>query len=97
MVETFEARRRIIVGALNAVRGFRCVTPGGAFYAFPNIEGTGRTSRELQEELLSEVGVAIISGTSFGRYGEGFVRFSYAASSEAIEEACGRICRHLER
>lgn len=97
MVETFEARRRIIVGALNAVRGFRCVTPGGAFYAFPNIEGTGRTSRELQEELLSEVGVAIISGTSFGRYSEGFVRFSYAASSEAIEEACGRICRHLER
>ena len=97
MVETFEARRGVIVAALNAIPGFRCVTPGGAFYAFPNIEGTGRSSRELQEELLNEVGVAIISGTSFGRYGEGFVRFSYAASSEAIEEACQRIRRHLER
>ncbi len=97
MVETFDARRRIIVDALNAIPGFRCVTPGGAFYAFPNIEGTGKSSRQLQEELLNEVGVAIISGTSFGRYGEGFVRFSYAASSEAIEEACQRIRGYLAR
>ena len=95
MVETFAARRKIIVDALNAIPGFRCVTPGGAFYAFPNIEGTGRTSRQLQEELLDEAGVAVISGTSFGLYGEGYVRFSYAASSEAIEEACQRIRRHL--
>ena len=71
--------------------------PGGAFYAFPNIEGTGKSSRQLQEELLNEVGVATISGTSFGRHGEGFVRFSYAASSEAIEEACQRIRGYLER
>ena len=97
MVETFDARRRIIVDALNAIPGFRCVTPGGAFYAFPNIEGTGKSSRQLQEELLNEVGVAIISGTSFGRYGEGFVRFSYAASSDAIEEACQRIRGYLAR
>ena len=97
MGETCDARRRIIVDALNAIPGFRCVTPGGAFYAFPNIEGTGKSSRQLQEELLNEVGVAIISGTSFGRYGEGFVRFSYAASSEAIEEACQRIRGYLER
>ena len=97
MVETFDARRRIIVDALNAIPGFRCVTPGGAFYAFPNIEGTGKGSRQLQEELLTQAGVAVISGTSFGRFGEGFVRFSYAASTEAIEEACHRIRRHLGR
>lgn len=97
MVATFAARRAIVVAALNAIPGFRCVVPGGAFYTFPNIEGTGRSSRALQEELLNEVGVAVISGTSFGQFGEGFVRFSYAASSEAIEAACARIRRHLER
>ncbi len=95
MVAAFDRRRQVIVEELNAIPGFRCVRPGGAFYAFPNIEGTGKTSRQLQEELLTEVGVAIISGTSFGIHGEGYVRFSYAASVEAIQEACGRIRRHL--
>ncbi len=95
MVETFDKRRHIIVDELNRIPGFRCVMPGGAFYAFPNIEGTGKTSRQLQDELLSEVGVAIISGTSFGIYGEGYIRFSYAASTEAIQEAAERIRRYL--
>jgi aspartate/methionine/tyrosine aminotransferase len=95
MVAAFDERRRVIVDELNRIPGFRCVTPGGAFYAFPNIEGTGKTARQLQDELLNEVGVAIISGTSFGIYGEGYVRFSYAASKEAIEEACARIRRYL--
>jgi aspartate aminotransferase len=95
MVETFDARRHLIVAELNRIPGFRCVMPGGAFYAFPNIEGTGRSSRALQDELLGRAGVAVISGTSFGHHGEGFVRFSYAAASEAIEEACARIRRHL--
>ncbi|HEX6014747.1 MAG TPA: aminotransferase class I/II-fold pyridoxal phosphate-dependent enzyme, partial [Geminicoccaceae bacterium] len=95
MVETFDRRRKIIVDELNRIPGFRCTMPGGAFYAFPNTEGTGKSSRQLQDELLSEADVAIISGTSFGRYGEGFVRFSYAASTEAIQEACARIRRHL--
>jgi aspartate aminotransferase len=95
MVRAFDERRSIIVGELNRIPGFRCVTPGGAFYAFPNTEGTRKTSRELQDELLNEVGVAIISGTSFGIYGEGYVRFSYAASIEAIQEACARIRRYL--
>jgi aspartate/methionine/tyrosine aminotransferase len=95
MVETFDARRRLIVAELNRIPGFRCAMPGGAFYAFPNIEGTGRTSRALQDDLLTQAGVAIISGTSFGRFGEGFIRFSYAAASEAIEAACERIRRHL--
>jgi aspartate aminotransferase len=95
MVETFDQRRRIIVDELNRIPGFRCVTPGGAFYAFPNIEGTGKSSRQLQDELLADADVAIISGTSFGLFGEGFVRFSYAASTEAIQEACARVRCHL--
>jgi aspartate aminotransferase len=95
MVEEFDRRRSVIIDELIAIPGFRCVRPGGAFYAFPNIEGTGRGSRELQDKLLSEVGVAIISGTSFGIHGEGYLRFSYAASTEAIQEACARIRRYL--
>jgi aspartate aminotransferase len=95
MVKTFDQRRRIIVDELNRIPGFRCVTPGGAFYAFPNVEGTGKSSRQLQDELLADADVAIISGTSFGLFGEGFVRFSYAASTEAIQEACARVRRHL--
>jgi aspartate aminotransferase len=95
MVEEFDRRRSVIIDELNAIPGFRCVRPGGAFYAFPNIEGTGSGSRELQDKLLSEVGVAIISGTSFGIHGEGYLRFSYAASTEAIQEACTRIRRYL--
>jgi aspartate aminotransferase len=95
MVETFDRRRGIIVDELNRIPGFRCVMPGGAFYAFPSIEGTGRSSRQLQDELLAETDVAIVSGTSFGRFGEGFVRFSYAASTEAIQEACARVRRHI--
>ena len=95
MVATFDERRKLIVAELNRIPGFRCRMPGGAFYAFPNIEGTGKSSRQLQDELLNEAGVAVISGTSFGIHGEGVIRFSYAASSEAIEEACARIRRHL--
>ncbi|HET6469948.1 MAG TPA: pyridoxal phosphate-dependent aminotransferase [Geminicoccaceae bacterium] len=96
MVEAFDRRRQVIVDELNRLPGFRCIRPGGAFYAFPNIEGTGKSARQLQDELLSEAGVAIISGTSFGIHGEGYIRFSYAASIEAIQEACGRIRRYLE-
>ncbi|MGD9508868.1 MAG: pyridoxal phosphate-dependent aminotransferase [Geminicoccaceae bacterium] len=96
MVSVFDQRRAIIVAALNELPGFRCVTPGGAFYAFPNIEGTGRSSRDLERELLDQAGVAVISGTSFGIHGEGYLRFSYAASTEAIQEACERIRKQLE-
>lgn len=95
MVGTFAQRRATIVAALNALPGFRCATPGGAFYAFPNIEGTGRSSRRLERELLERAGVATISGTSFGNLGEGYLRFSYAAATEAILEACARIGRLL--
>jgi aspartate aminotransferase len=97
MVQAFAERRQYIVKALNALPGFRCATPGGAFYTFPNISSTGFESRTLQHRLLDEAGVATISGTSFGAYGEGYLRFSYAASLEALEEAIGRIREWLKR
>jgi aspartate aminotransferase len=87
MVAAFDERRRVIVRALNQIPGFRCIEPGGAFYAFPNIEGTGFTARALQDKLLNEAGVATIAGTSFGAHGEGYLRFSYANSTENIERA----------
>jgi len=97
MVAEFDRRRLAIVDALNRLPGFRCVTPLGAFYAFPNIAGTRRSSRALQDALLEQVGVATIAGTSFGEYGEGYLRFSYAANLDAIEEAMKRIDKFLER
>jgi aspartate/methionine/tyrosine aminotransferase len=90
MVRAFDERRRVIVGALNQIPGFRCVEPGGAFYAFPNIAGTGLTARALQDKLLNEAGVATVAGTAFGRFGEGFLRFSYANSIDNIKAAMAR-------
>ena len=95
MVSAFDERRRVIVSELNQVPGFRCIEPGGAFYAFPNIEGTGMSARELQDNLLQATGVAIIAGTSFGAQGEGYVRFSYANSTENIREAIRRVRKYL--
>jgi aspartate aminotransferase len=97
MVAAFDERRKVILERLNALPGFRCVRPGGAFYAFPNIAGTGYSSRQLQDQLLNEVGVALVAGTSFGDQGEGYIRFSYANSIANIEEATFRIARFLER
>jgi aspartate aminotransferase len=91
MLAAFGERRGFIVRALNALDGFRCAVPGGAFYAFPNITGTGVDSRTLQQRLLEEAGVATVSGTSFGAFGEGYLRFSYAAGMDALEEAIARI------
>lgn len=91
MVAAFDQRRRVIVRALNQIPGFRCIEPGGAFYAFPNIEGTGYNARDLQDKLLNEAGIATIAGTSFGAQGEGYLRFSYANSTENIEAAVERI------
>jgi aspartate/methionine/tyrosine aminotransferase len=95
MVAAFAERRRFIVDALGKLPGFRCARPGGAFYAFPNVAGTGLDAKTLQTRLLEEAGVATIAGTSFGRYGEGFLRFSYAASLDELEEAVARIRRWL--
>ena len=91
MVEAFAERRKYIVAALNALPGVRCANPGGAFYTFPNIADTGYDARTFQSELLDKAGVATIAGTSFGAFGENYVRLSYANSLEAIEEAIERI------
>lgn len=91
MGKAFDERRHVIVDLLNSVPGFSCVEPGGAFYAFPNISATGISARVMQDKLLNEAGVATIAGTSFGSYGEGYLRFSYANSRENIELAIQRI------
>jgi len=91
MMAAFKERRDVIVDGLNKIPGFRCLRPKGAFYVFPNIEGTGMSSREMQDYLLNEAGVACLSGTAFGKYGEGFLRFSYANSIENLQKALERI------
>ncbi|MCZ2074464.1 MAG: pyridoxal phosphate-dependent aminotransferase [Bryobacteraceae bacterium] len=95
MVAEFRRRRDAFCQGLNSLPGFRCAIPKGAFYAFPNIEGTGMRSRELADSLLAETGVAALSGTSFGEYGEGYLRFSYANSLENLMEAVDRIRKFL--
>ncbi len=95
MVAAFAERRKVIVRALNQLPGVSCVEPGGAFYAFPNVAKTGMSSRHLQDALLNEAGVAVLSGTAFGAHGEGYLRFSYANSIENIEDAMRRIGRLL--
>lgn len=97
MVEAFRQRRDIIVEGLNQIPGFRCLKPKGTFYVFPNIAGTGKGSREMADFLLREAGVACLSGTAFGKYGEGFVRFSYANSVENIRKALERIGEAIAR
>ncbi len=90
MVAEFRRRRDFIVDGLNKIKGVRCVIPQGAFYAFPNITGTGFSSKELERRLLEEAGVATLSGTAFGRYGDGYLRLSYANSLENIRRALER-------
>ncbi len=87
MVEKFRKRRNVIVRGLNEINGFSCIMPMGAFYAFPNITETGKTSEELADYLLKKAGVAVLPGTAFGPGGEGYLRFSYASSIENIKEA----------
>ncbi len=91
MVKEFKKRRDAIVKGLNEIPGFSCKTPQGAFYAFPNIKATGMKSQELADLLLYEAGVAVLSGTCFGEFGEGYLRFSYANSLENINKAIERI------
>lgn len=91
MVGIFKERRDAIVDGLNRVKGVSCLKPKGAFYVFPNITGTGVKSQELADRVLNEAGVACLSGTCFGAFGEGYLRFSYANSLENIGEALSRI------
>ena len=91
MVAEFKSRRDLFVDGLNNIPGIRCGMPTGAFYAFPNIEGTGLKSAEFADRILEEVGVACLAGESFGVYGKGFIRFSFTNSKENIERALDRI------
>jgi aspartate/methionine/tyrosine aminotransferase len=97
MVAEFRRRRDAIVEGLRSIRGFTCALPQGAFYVFPNITRTGYSSRALADRLLDEAGVASLSGTAFGEWGEGHLRFSYANSLENIQEAIRRIRALVEK
>jgi aspartate aminotransferase len=97
MVTEFRRRRDVIVKGLNEIPGFRCVVPDGAFYVFPNVSATGMSSKDLADMLLNDAGVACLSGSAFGSYGDGYLRFSYAASLENIQDALDRIRKVSER
>jgi aspartate aminotransferase len=91
MRDEFQQRRDVFVAGLNKIKGFSCRMPKGAFYVFPNITGTGWKSKPLADALLEQAGVAALSGTSFGAFGEGYLRFSVANSLENLREALRRI------
>jgi aspartate aminotransferase len=91
MRQEFHRRRDIFVKGLNQIKGFSCLLPKGAFYTFPNIKQTGWESKKLADALLEQAGVAALSGTAFGSYGEGYLRFSIANSIENLEQALDRI------
>jgi aspartate/methionine/tyrosine aminotransferase len=91
MCARFKERRDVMVAGLNKIKGFSCLLPKGAFYVFPNITKTGWSSKKLADALLEDAGVAGLSGTAFGDYGEGYLRFSVANSIENIEKALERV------
>ncbi|MGI8784432.1 MAG: pyridoxal phosphate-dependent aminotransferase [Acidobacteriota bacterium] len=97
MRETLRGRRDRVVELLNRIPGVSCRSPRGAFYVFPNVKGLGRSSSELARLLLQEAGVAVLSGTAFGRQGEGYLRISYATSTELLEEAVEKIAQTAAR
>ena len=96
MMARFKEKRDRIVKGLNSIPGFTCLSPKGAFYAFPNITGTDMTSQECAGHLLYKAGVAVLPGTAFGPYGEGYLRFSYATTLENIDAAIKRIKESFE-
>lgn len=96
MVAEFRRRREVIVSGLNQIKGITCKKPRGAFYVFPNITGTGMNCCEFGDRLLKEAGVAVLPGTSFGKYGEGYLRLSFANSVENIKKALDRIANFLK-
>lgn len=97
MIAEFRRRRDVFVEKLNSIDGFRCAVPEGAFYAFPNIQGTGWASKPLADALLSEAGVACLSGTAFGEFGEGYLRFSYANSMENLHRAIDQVSSFIQQ
>jgi aspartate aminotransferase len=97
MVQEFRARRDLLVDGLNLIKGVSCRLPKGAFYAFPSIKATGKDSQFIADYLLNEAGVAVLSGTSFGAYGEGYLRFSYANSRANLEKALDWIAKAMAK
>lgn len=97
MRRAFQERRDMVVAGMNAIPGFHCEMPHGAFYVFPNIKETGWGSRKMADYILNAAGVACLSGTAFGEYGEGFLRFSYANSMENLNKALERIRTAVEQ
>ena len=97
MVAEFKKRREVIVDGLNNIKGITCKKPHGAFYVFPNITGTGMDCRKLGDHLLYNAGVAVLPGTSFGKFGEGYLRLSFANSIENIKKALDRIEKSLKK
>jgi aspartate/methionine/tyrosine aminotransferase len=95
-VEEFRKRRDFIVAGLNDIPGISCITPKGAFYVFPNVKKLNVPSQKLEHHFLNEAGVAVLSGTAFGKYGEGYLRFSYANSIANIEKGLERIRKSLK-
>jgi len=91
MVEEFRRRREVIVSGLNKIKGITCKKPEGAFYVFPNVKGLGMESKKLSDFILQKAGVAVLSGTAFGAFGEGYLRLSFANSVENIQKALKRI------
>ena len=97
MRAAFDTRRKRVVNLLNGLPGVSCITPKGAFYAFPNVTGVGVPAKQLASDLLEETGVATIGGPDFGVLGEGYIRFSYANSAENIERAVKRVRTYLDK
>ena len=95
LMREFRARRDLIVDGMNGLPGVTCQVPLGAFYAFPNISGTGMTSRDFAERAMDDAGVALLSGTAFGEYGDGYIRISFANSQENLTEAVQRLAGML--
>jgi aspartate/methionine/tyrosine aminotransferase len=96
MMKAFRTRRDAIVKGLNEIPDFSCLTPEGAFYAFPNIKATGKTSKEMADFILNEAGVCCLPGSAFGEKGEGYLRLSYATSVEKINQAIAKIKEAME-
>jgi len=97
MYDEYEQRRNIVVDGINSIHGLSCITPGGAFYVFINIKKTGMTSESFCDYILEDAGVAILPGTSFGEFGEGFVRICYAVNQDKIKNALERIKKSISK
>ncbi|KAF0193801.1 MAG: aspartate/tyrosine/aromatic aminotransferase [Bacillota bacterium] len=95
MVAEFKARRDLIVAGLNSIPGVSCLLPKGAFYAFPNVSSFGKPAKEIAEYLLVNAGVAVLGGTAFGSYGEGYLRLSYATSRDNLQKAVEKMDKAL--